>query len=210
MQMRAQPGTGFRGWLVAALMLAAFGSSPSTAFAADARVHALSLIDKVQYGPDFKHFDWVNPDAPKGGVVRLYAPGTYDSLNGFSVKGNPAVGTSTLIYDQLMVSSPDEPSAEYCLVCEWVSHPADFSSVTFGLRKEAKFHDGRPITPEDVIFSMEALKKANPRTGGYYINVVKGEKTGEREVTFTFDSKGNRELPLIVGGLHIIPNTVPA
>ncbi len=172
--------------------------------AADARLHALSLIDKVKFAPDFKHFDWVNPDAPKGGVVRLYAPGTFDSLNGFSIKGNPAVGTN-LMYDALMFSSADEPSTEYCLVCEWVSHPADFSSVTFGLRKEAKFHDGKPITPEDVIFSMEAQKKANPRTGGYYANVVKAEKTGEREVTFTFDAKGNRELPVIVGQLSILP-----
>jgi microcin C transport system substrate-binding protein len=176
----------------------------SAASAADARVHALSLVDKVKFGPDFKHFDWVNPDAPKGGVVRLYANGTFDNLNGFSIKGNAAVG-SNLIYDTLMVGSADEPSTEYCLVCEWVSHPADFSSVTFGLRKEAKFHDGKPITPEDVIFSMEGLKKANPRMGGYYANVKKIEKTGEREVTFTFDSKGNRELPVIVGQLQVLP-----
>jgi microcin C transport system substrate-binding protein len=186
-----------------AAMLASTMLSP-TVSAADARLHALSLVEKVKFGPDFKHFDWVNPEAPKGGVVRLYAPGTFDSLNAFSIKGNSAVG-SNLMYDTLMFSSSDEPSTEYCLVCEWVSHPADFSTVTFGLRKEAKFHDGKPITPEDVIFSMEAQKKANPRTGGYYANVVKAEKTGEREVTFTFDAKGNRELPVIVGQLSILP-----
>jgi microcin C transport system substrate-binding protein len=186
-----------------AALLTSMMLSPA-ASAADARLHALSLVDKVKFGPDFKHFDWVNPDAPKGGVVRLYAPGTFDSLNAFSIKGNPAVG-SNLLYDTLMVGSADEPSTEYCLVCEWVSHPADFSTVTFGLRKEAKFHDGKPITPEDVIFSMEGLKKANPRMGGYYINVVKAEKTGEREVTFTFDAKGNRELPVIVGQLQVLP-----
>jgi microcin C transport system substrate-binding protein len=186
-----------------AALLTSMLLSPA-ASAADARLHALSLVDKVKFGPDFKHFDWVNPDAPKGGVVRLYAPGTFDSLNAFSIKGNSAVG-SNLMYDTLMVGSADEPSTEYCLVCEWVSHPADFSTVTFGLRKEAKFHDGKPITPEDVVFSMEALKKANPRMGGYYINVVKAEKTGEREVTFTFDAKGNRELPVIVGQLQVLP-----
>jgi microcin C transport system substrate-binding protein len=107
-----------------ATALASVILSPA-ASAADARVHALSLVDKVKFGPDFKAFDWVNPDAPKGGVVRLYAPGTFDSLNAFSIKGNPAVG-SNLMYDTLMFSSSDEPSTEYCLVCEWVSHPADF------------------------------------------------------------------------------------
>jgi microcin C transport system substrate-binding protein len=196
------------GWLksglaaLASLTICA-GFSPA-ATAADARLHALSLVDKVKFGPDFRHFDWVNPEAPKGGVVRLWANGTFDNLNSFSIRGNPAVG-SNLIYDTLMVGSADEPSTEYCLVCEWVSHPADFSTVTFGLRKEAKFHDGQPITAEDVIFSMEALKKANPRLGGYYSNVQKIEKTGEREVTFTFDAKGNRELPQIVGQLSILP-----
>jgi microcin C transport system substrate-binding protein len=186
-----------------ATVLAALLSSPA-AQAADARVHALSLIDKVQYGPDFKNFDWVNPAAPKGGVVRMWALGTFDSLNEFSVKGNAAADLG-LIYETLMMSSADEQATTYCHVCEWVSHPADFSSVTFGLRKEAKFHDGRPITPEDVVFSMDALKKANPRLAGYYANVVKGEKTGEREVTFSFDSKGNRELPQIVGELTVLP-----
>jgi microcin C transport system substrate-binding protein len=195
-------------WLKSSLALVAAGVAQLAvsvpAFAADPRLHALSLVEKVKFGADFKHFDWVNPDAPKGGVVRMSAIGTFDSLNAFSIKGNAAADLG-LIYDQLMASSPDEPATEYCLVCEWVSHPADYSSVTFGLRKEAKFHDGKPITPEDVIFSMEGLKKANPRMGGYYVNVVKAEKTGEREVTFRFDVKGNRELPNIVGGLTVLP-----
>jgi microcin C transport system substrate-binding protein len=195
----------FQGWLKSGLTaVVTLAASSLSVQAADARLHALSLVEKVKFGPDFKHFDWVNPDAPKGGVVRQFANGTFDSLNGFSIRGNPAVGTG-LIFDTLMSQSPDEPSTEYCLICEWVSHPADFSSATFGLRKEARFHDGKPITPEDVIFSMQALKKANPRMGGYYANVTKVEKTGEREVTFTFDAKGNRELPQIVGGLTVLP-----
>lgn len=168
------------------------------------RHHALSLVDKPAMGPDYKHFDWVNPDAPKGGKVRGFVPGSFDSLNPFTVKGLSAAGVS-LIYDQLMATSLDEPSTEYTHVAEWVSYPDDYSSVTFGLRPEARFHDGKPITPEDVIFSFEAQKKAHPRTAYYYKNVVKAEKTGEREVTFTFDVKGNRELPQILGQLTVLP-----
>ncbi len=184
---------------------ATLGALTSAANAADAKKHhALSLVGDVRFPPDFKHFDWVNPDAPKGGVVRLWTLGSYDSLNSFSIKGRPAAGLAT-IYDSLMAGSPDEPSAEYCLVCEWVSYPDDFSSATFGLRAGARFSDGKPITPEDVIFSLDALKKANPRQAAYYKNVVKAEKSGEREVTFTFDQKGNRELPTIMGQLNILP-----
>jgi microcin C transport system substrate-binding protein len=136
--------------------------------------------------------------------VRLDARGTFDTLNQYTFKGNRAAGLG-LINDTLMVSSPDESSTEYGLIAEWVSHPADFSSATFGLRQGARFHDGKPITPEDVIFSLETLKKTHPQFGYYYKNVVKAEKTGEREVTFTFDQTGNRELPLIVGQLPVLP-----
>jgi microcin C transport system substrate-binding protein len=189
--------------------LAAFAAAASLlalapANAQDERRHALTLIDPPKFGKDFKHFDWVNPDAPKGGRIRMYREGTFDNLNPFTIKGATASGMM-LVFDQLMISSPDEPSVEYCLVCEWVSHPDDFSSVTFKLRPEARFHDGKPITVEDVIFSLEAQKKANPRIAAYYKNVVAAEKTGDSEVTFRFDIKGNRELPLIVGQLSILP-----
>src|SRR5690606_33754912 len=170
----------------------------------ETRHHALSLVGEPAYEPDFKHFDWVNPDAPKGGTVRQWAMGSFDSLNPFSVQGSTAAGVG-LIYDTLMTSSPDEPSTEYGLVAEWVSFPDDFSSATFGLRPEARFHDGEPIKPEDVIFSLEALKKAHPHYNAYYRNVVRAEKTGDHEVTFTFDQKGNRELPQIVGQLPVLP-----
>lgn len=179
------------------------GTTPASATELE-RHHALSLVGEPAYAADFKSFKWTNPDAPKGGTVRQWAMGSFDSLNPFTVKGSPATLVA-LIYDQLMASSPDEPSTEYCLVCEWVSYPDDYSSVTFGLRADAKFHDGKPMTPEDVIFSMEAMKAAHPQYAYYYKNVVKAEKTGEREVTFTFDVKGNRELPLIVGQLYVLP-----
>lgn len=166
--------------------------------------YAQSLIGKVKYGPDFKNFDWVNPAAPKGGAVKQFAQGSFDSLNAFSVQGNAAAGLA-LIYDQLFETSLDEPTAQYGLIAEYATYPSDYSSVTFRLRDGAKFHDGEPVKPEDVIFSMEALKAAHPRYSLYYKNVVKGEKTGDRDVTFTFDSKGNRELPHIVGELTILP-----
>jgi microcin C transport system substrate-binding protein len=187
------------------LALAAF-SNPATADPqGQVRHHALSLIDEPKYPADFKHFDWVNPDAPKGGTVAMtVSESTFDSLNPFSIQGVPAAG-ATMIYDSLMAGSPDEESTEYGLIAEWVSYPPDYSSATFGLRPEARFHDGTPITPEDVIFSLEALKKAHPQYARYYKNVIKGEKTGEHEVTFTFDMKGNRELPNILGQLTILP-----
>ena len=173
------------------------------ATSADKRHHALSLIGEPKYPAGFTHFGWVNPDAPKGGTLRGFAEGSFDSLNPFTVKGDPAGGIG-LVYDSLMASSPDEPSSEYGLVAEWVSYPPDFSSVTFGINPKARFHDGSPITPEDIIFSFDAQKKAHPRMAFYYKNVVKAEKTGDNEVTFTFDVKGNRELPQIVGQLSVL------
>ncbi len=168
------------------------------------RHHALSLVGEPKMPSDFKHFDWVNPDAPKGGRLRRWEMGTFDSLNAFSIKGQQAEGLG-LIYDSLMSSSPDEPSTEYGLIAEWASYPDDYSSVTFGLRPGAKWHDGKPITVDDVIFSLGALKDAHPQYAFYYKNVVSAEKTGENEVTFRFNMKGNRELPHIVGQLTILP-----
>lgn len=183
--------------VMAALLLAG-------AAEANTRHHALSLLGEPKFGPDFKHFDWVNPSAPKGGTVRLWALGAFDSLNPYTIKGSPAAAIG-LIYDALMVSSPDEPSTEYGLVAAWVSHPDDFSSVTFGLRPEARFHDGKPMTAADVVFTFEQLKKNHPHYAFYYKNVVKAEATAPNEVTFTFDQKGNRELPLIVGQMPVLP-----
>ena len=188
--------------LTAALLV--LTASAISVAAQDVRHHALSLIGAPKYGPDYTHFDWVNPDAPKGGSITNNTIGTFDNLNPFTIKGVTASGM-LLAYDTLMATSPDEDSTEYGLVAEWVSYPDDFSSATFGLRSEAKFHDGTPVTPEDVIFSLEALKKAHPHFGKYYKNVVKAEKTGENQVTFSFDSKGNRELPQILGQLYILP-----
>jgi microcin C transport system substrate-binding protein len=166
--------------------------------------HGLSLMGTPRYAPDFKHFDYVNPNAPKGGLVRMSQEGSFDTLNFAIPRGTAAAGL-TLIYDTLMAPSSDEVSTEYGLLAEAVHYPADFSSVTYRLRPEARWHDGKPITAEDVVWSFESLKKLSPEQAFYYRHVVKAEKTGEREVTFTFDGPGNRELPQIVGQINLMP-----
>jgi microcin C transport system substrate-binding protein len=168
--------------------------------------HGLSLFGDLKYPETFKRFDYVNADAPKGGVARLGAIGTFDNFNPVvsGVKGSIAANID-VIYDTLMAPAYDEVSTEYGLLAEAVSHPADFSSVTYRLRAEAKWHDGKPVTVEDVMFSLEAYKTHHPQVAAYYSHVTKAEKTGERDVTFKFDGPGNRELPQIVGQLSIMP-----
>jgi microcin C transport system substrate-binding protein len=187
------------------LGLPSFGA-PAAATQAPEWLHGLSLFGELKYSPGFKHFDYVNPQAPKGGAARLIAFGTYDNFNlaVAGVKGSLSAGI-TFIYNQLMADSLDEVSTEYGLLAEAVSHPPDFSAVTYRLRSSAKWHDGKPVTVEDVIFTLEAFKKHHPQYAAYYRHVTKAEKTGARDVTFTFDGPGNRELPQIVGQLYVLP-----
>ena len=166
--------------------------------------HALSLMGDIKYPAGFKHYSYVNPNAPKGGLLRLGVDGTFDSFNHIITRGTVAAGVST-IYDTLMTASLDEVATEYGLIAESVRYPADYSSVTYRLRASARWHDGKPITPEDVIWTFEMLKQHNPQRRYYYRHVVKAEKTGERDVTFTFDEPGNRELPQIVGQIAPMP-----
>jgi microcin C transport system substrate-binding protein len=169
-------------------------------------LHGLSLFGELKYSPGFKHFDYVNPQAPKGGAARLIAFGTYDNFNlaVAGVKGSLSAGI-TFIYNQLMADALDEVSTEYGLLAEAVSYPADFSSVTYRLRTTARWHDGKPVTVEDVIFTLAMFKKHHPQYAAYYRHVTKAEKTGERDITFTFDGPGNRELPQIVGQIYVLP-----
>jgi microcin C transport system substrate-binding protein len=168
--------------------------------------HGLSLFGELKYPPGFKHFDYVNPKAPKGGAVRMIAFGTFDNFNEVvsGLKGSIAMGVG-MISDTLAVSSLDEVSTDYGLIAEAVSHPPDFAWASFRLRPGARHHDGKPITVEDVIFSMEAFKKHSPMMSAYYRHVVKVQQTGEREVTFVFDAPGNREMPVILGQLNVLP-----
>jgi microcin C transport system substrate-binding protein len=191
------------------ILSAAFLTTSFAAFAQPeepAWHHGLSLFGSVKYPPNFSHFDYVNPDAPKGGSARQIAVGTFDNFNLVvaGVKGTLSAGIDQ-IYDTLMVPSLDEVSTEYGLLAESVRYPDDFSSVTYRLRANAKWHDGKPVTPEDVIYSLDVLKKQSPMYGAYYRHVTKAEKTGERDITFTFDQAGNRELPQIVGQITVLP-----
>jgi microcin C transport system substrate-binding protein len=170
--------------------------------------HGVSLFGDLKYPAGFKQFDYVNAKAPKAGNVRMIALGTFDNFNRVvsDVKGSLAVGIAgDFIYETLLASSLDEVSTGYGLLAEAASYPDDHSSVTYRLRAEAKWHDGVPVTPDDVIFSFDVFKKNSPTQAAYYRHVVKAEKTGDRDVTFTFDSPGNRELPQIVGQLIILP-----
>lgn len=168
--------------------------------------HALSLFGNVKYPADFKRFDYVNPDAPKGGAVRQIAIGTFDNFNWVvsGVKGAIA-GAVALVYEPLMMQSLDEVSTGYGALAEAASHPDDFSYVIYRLRPQAKWHDGAPVTADDVIFSLEAFKTHHPMYSAYYSHVVRAEKISDREVKFVFDMPGNRELPQIVGELTILP-----
>jgi microcin C transport system substrate-binding protein len=168
--------------------------------------HALSLFGDTKYPADFKRFDYVNPDAPRGGVARMISLGTFDNFNiaVAGVKGSIAAAVE-LIYEALMTPSLDEVSTEYGALAETASYPEDFSWVIYRLRAQAKWHDGKPVTPDDVIFSLDAFKKFHPQYSAYYRHVVKAEKVGERDIKFTFDAPGNRELPQIVGQLTVLP-----
>jgi microcin C transport system substrate-binding protein len=168
--------------------------------------HGLSMFGDLKYPADFKRFDYVNPAAPKGGLVRQSVAGTFDNFNVviMGLKGSIAGGVAQ-IYDTLLIDPSDEVSSMYGLLAEQVTHPEDRSFVKFRLRPAARWHDGKPITPDDVVYSFNMFKQHSARERAYYRHVVKAEQTGEREITFTFDSPGNRELPSIVGQLTVLP-----
>ena len=190
----------------AAVLLALLCLIASPVPAADQVIHtahAIAMYGEPKYGPDFTHFDYVNPDAPKGGTVRLGAAGTFDSFNPYIIKGNPAAGAGA---ETLLVASEDEPFTKYGLIAETIEWPDDRSWVAFTLRPQARWHDGQPITVEDVIFSLEALKtKGQPFYRFYYGTIDRAEKVGDRKVKFFFKEAGNRELPLIAGEMPILP-----
>ena len=167
--------------------------------------NGISTIGELKRPNGFERFDYVNADAPKGGELKMSETGTFDTFNPVLSKGEAATGVATLVFDTLLKSADDEITASYGLLAEAVSYPDDFSSATFRLRPEAKWADGQPVTPEDVIFSFDKSKEHNPLLSNYYRHVISAEKTGERDVTFRFDEKNNRELPNILGQFPIVP-----
>jgi microcin C transport system substrate-binding protein len=170
----------------------------------DKPVHGFAMHGEPKYGPDFRHFDYVNPDAPKGGEARFAAIGSFDTFNPFVIKGQPAGGLG-FVFESLMTGSADEAFTEYGLIAETIQVPTDRSWVIFALRPEARFHDGSPITVDDVIFSFETLRsKGRPFYRFYYANVANVERLDERRVKFSFNESENRELPLIIGQMPIL------
>ncbi len=165
----------------------------------------IATIGDLKHPNGFDRFDYANPDAPKGGELKLSSTGTYDTFNPVLAKGEAAAGVTSLVFDTLLKSAEDEITAAYGLLAEGVSYPDDISQATFRLRAEATWADGKPVTPEDVVYSFDMVKEHNPLFANYYRHVVSAEKTGERDVTFHFDEKNNRELPSILGQFPIIP-----
>ncbi|TXM99714.1 ABC transporter substrate-binding protein [Methylobacterium sp. WL122] len=212
--MTAHPVIGrfFAATLAAALTLsciagpAATQSEPAPPAAGAGWVHAVTLMGQPKYGPDFKHFDYADPGAPKGGLVRLGAQGGFDNFNLVvsGLKGDLEGGIA-LLYDTLTTESLDEPFTSYGLLAEALRVAPDLGSVTYRLRENAKWHDGVAITPEDVVWSFETFKANSPRYAAYYQTVAKAEAAGPREVTFTFTETGNRELPQVIGQLPVLP-----
>ncbi|WP_246688285.1 extracellular solute-binding protein [Methylobacterium sp. WL120] len=185
---------------------AAAQSEPAPPAAGAGWVHAVTLMGQPKYGPDFKHFDYADPGAPKGGLVRLGAQGGFDNFNLVvsGLKGDLEGGIA-LLYDTLTTESLDEPFTSYGLLAEALRVAPDLGSVTYRLRENAKWHDGVAITPEDVVWSFETFKANSPRYAAYYQTVAKAEAAGPREVTFTFTETGNRELPQVIGQLPVLP-----
>ena len=171
---------------------------------AEETAHGLSLFGDLKYGPDFAHFDYVAPNAPKGGLLHLATVDTYSTLNPFTLKGTSAAGAG-LPFESLLEGSADEADAAYGLVAESVALAPDRRSVRFLLRPEARWHDGTPITARDVAFSFEILtSEGHPAFANQLAGVDRVETAGDHEVTFHLADPDNRKLPLIVGGLSIV------
>ena len=166
--------------------------------------HGLSLFGDLKYGPDFAHFDYVNPNAPKGGRLHLATVDTFSTLSPFTLKGVSAAGAG-LPFESLLEGSADEADAAYGLLAEGVVLAPDRRSVRFLLRPEARWHDGTPITANDVAFSYEILTtEGHPAYANNLAGVDRVETTGDHDVTFHLADPDNRKLPLIVGGLSVV------
>ena len=189
--------------LLAAMLLAlvapALAQTPT-----DVWSNSFTLEGEPKYGPDYTHFDYVNVDAPKGGVVRQGALGGFDTFNPILPKGETAGGIG-LLYETLMTPSMDEQNTYYGLLAKELKIAPDYGAVTFRIDPAAHWNDGEPVTAEDVVWTFNKLIEVNPDRQQYYLNIEKAEVTAPGEVTFTFNQTGNRELPLILGQLMVLP-----
>jgi peptide/nickel transport system substrate-binding protein len=188
------------------LATALLGCALFSSAAAAVPVEGLAMHGMPKHAAGFTHFPYVNPDAPKAGRIVLGALGTFDSLNPFIIKGVTPPGVREYVYESLMARSGDEPFSLYGLIAQSVEVPEDRSSITFHLRPEARFSDGTPITPDDVLFSHQILKeKGWPYHRSHYGKVAVAEKLGPHSVRFTFATSGDREMPLILGLMPVLP-----
>ncbi len=190
----------------------AFAEEPAAEVLSTGPQHAAALHGAPKYPADFKHLDYVNSDAPKGGTLRVGALGMFDSLNPFIVKGNPAPGLSAnylrsgLLYESLMQNSYDEPFSLYGIIAKSIEIAPDRSWVSFELREEAKWNDGVPISADDVVWTFETLTtKGQPFFQAYWHDVESVTADTPKKVTFKFKVKGNAELPLIIAEMTVLP-----
>lgn len=178
-------------------------TSPQTTSTPSQPTHGIAVFGDLKYPANFTHFDYTNPNAPKGGVVKLASFGSYANFNPFIIKGNSAAGASNL-HCTLLAQADDEPMSFYGYLAEKVELAPDRKSEIFTLNKNAKFSDGSPVTADDVIFSFHTLmKKGLPMFSQYYKDVKNVEKLNDHQVKFTFSTDKNRELPVILGQLPV-------
>lgn len=190
--------------LTVAIAAAVFAASCGLAHSEPA--HGIALYGTPKQPADFTHFSYVNPEAPKGGRLVLSSYGSFDSLNPLIIKGVTANGIRDFVIESLMARGLDEPFTLYGLIAESVEVPDDRSSITFHLNPKARFSDGKAITADDVLFSFELLKqKGRPNHRTYFAKVAKTERLSDHDVRFTFDAAGDREIPLILGLLPVLP-----
>jgi microcin C transport system substrate-binding protein len=166
--------------------------------------HGISTFGELKYPADFPHFDYVNPNAPKGGEFSTWAFGTFDSMNPYILRGT-AASLATVLYDSLMVSSSDEPDAMYGLIAEAIEYPEDRSWAIFNLRPEAEFSDGTPVTADDVVFTFEVLvEKGQPSYKVLFSDFETVEALDKHRVKFTFtETSSKRELPMTAASLPV-------
>ncbi len=196
-------------WMTRAFVMAlsALLALTASAWPSNAKpTHGIAMHGTPKQPANFKHYSYVNPDAPKGGRVMLNTYGSFDSLNPLIIKGDPVAGIREYVYESLMARGLDEPFTLYGLVAESVEVPDDRSSITFHINPNARFSDGEPVTADDVLFSWELLKeKGRPNHRTYYSKVAKAERLSDHAVRFTFDADGDREIPLILGLMPVLP-----
>jgi peptide/nickel transport system substrate-binding protein len=196
----------FRRFLIVAGSMAALLVATAAAGTPPPRQHAIAMHGEPNLAPDFQHYPFANPNAPKGGTLTLATTGSFDSTNPLIIRGKAAEGIRQFTIESLMSRSLDEPFTLYGLLAESIEVPTDRSSITFHLNPKAAFSDGHPVTAEDVIFSHQLLRdKGRPNHRTYYAKVTTIEKLSDRSVRMTFDDSGDREMPLIMGLMPVLP-----